>query len=155
MSTFNKIIIVGFLGRDPELTYTPAGTAICKFSIATTERRKKGEEMEEITTWFRCTCWGRQAETAEQYLSKGSKVYLEGKLHNQEFVDREGKTRSSLEVNVNELQFLSSKKESGGQDASTGEEKREAVKKALGGQAAAGKRPDKSLLSIEEDDIPF
>src|SRR5437868_1829823 len=97
--SFNKIIIVGYLGRDPELRYTPQGTAVCKFSVATTEKRKNAnnETAEETTTWFRVTTWGRQAELASEYLSKGRQVYIEGRLRLDEYVDREGQTRTSLE----------------------------------------------------------
>lgn len=151
MSSFNKIIIVGFLGRDPELKYTPSGTAVCKFSIATTEKRKKEGEENEVTTWFRCTAWGRQAEVAQEYLAKGSKVYVEGQLRQEEFIDREGGARASLEVTVRELQFLSSKKEGDSQQQETqGNNKREAIKKALGAQA-----PSKKPSVNDDDEIPF
>src|SRR5438034_11698708 len=79
--SFNKIIIVGNLGRDPELRYTPQGTAVCDFSVATNERRKdQSGEMKDETTWFKVTFWGRQAEVASQYLTKGRQVYIEGRL---------------------------------------------------------------------------
>src|SRR5215207_7210463 len=97
--SFNKITIVGYLGRDPELRYTPQGTAVCKMSVATTERRRatKGET-DEYTTWFRVTVWGRQAELANEYLGKGRQVYVEGRLRLEEFADREGNQRISPEV---------------------------------------------------------
>src|SRR5438046_5605887 len=79
--SFNKVILVGNLGRDPELRYTPQGTPVCSFTMATNERRKdKTGEMQDQTTWFRVTLWGRQAETASQYLTKGRPVYIEGRL---------------------------------------------------------------------------
>ena len=102
MSSFNKIIIVGYLGRDPELKYTPGGDAYCNFSVATTEKRRD----EEITTWFRVTCWGRLAEIAAEYLSKGKQCYCEGRLRLTEYTDREGQQRTSLEVTASEIQFL-------------------------------------------------
>ncbi len=90
--SFNRIILVGNLGRDPELRYTPQGTPVCSFSMATNERRKdKTGEMQDQTTWFRVTLWGRQAETASQYLSKGRPVYIEGRLRVEEWTDRDGK----------------------------------------------------------------
>jgi single-strand DNA-binding protein len=105
--SFNKITIVGYLGRDPELRYTPQGTALCKMSIATTERRKGASgEMEEHTTWFRVTAWGRQAELANEYLAKGRQVYVEGRLRLEEYTDREGQKRFSAEVSATEIQFL-------------------------------------------------
>src|SRR5215211_7457322 len=108
MASFNKIIIVGYLGRDPELRYTPQGTSVCDFSVATTERRKdKSGEFQETTTWFRVTFFGRQAEVASQYLTKGRQVYVEGQLSQRDWTDKDGATRTSLEVRGNEIQFLS------------------------------------------------
>jgi len=105
--SFNKIIIVGNLGRDPELRYTPQGTPVCGFSLATNEKRKgRGGEIEDITTWFKITLWGRQAEAASQYLAKGRPVYIEGRLRVEEYIDREGKQRYSLEVNATDMQFI-------------------------------------------------
>jgi single-strand DNA-binding protein len=105
--SFNKVILVGNLGRDPELRYTPQGTPVCNFSVATTERRKDREgEQQETTTWFKITMFGRQAENASQYLVKGSSVYLEGRLKLSEWTDKEGKTRTTLEVTGTEMQFL-------------------------------------------------
>src|SRR5215467_6927888 len=105
--SFNKITIVGYLGRDPELRYTPQGKALCKMSIATTERRKDVTgETEEHTTWFRVTAWGRQAELAAEYLAKGRQVYVEGRLRLEEYTDREGNPRTSAEVNASDIHFL-------------------------------------------------
>src|SRR5215510_11044390 len=110
--SFNKIIIVGNLGRDPELRYTPQGTAVCDFSVATNERRKdqSGEQKDE-TTWFRVTFFGRLAEVASQYLSKGRQVYLEGRLRAREWTDKDGKVRTSPEVVGSELQLLGARGE--------------------------------------------
>jgi single-strand DNA-binding protein len=108
--SFNKIIIVGNLGRDPELRYTPQGTPVCSFSMATSERRKdKSGEMQEQTTWFKVTLWHRQAETASQYLVKGKTVYIEGRLRVETFTDKDGKDRHSLEVTATDMQFIGSK----------------------------------------------
>ena len=106
--SFNKIIIVGNLGRDPELRYTPQGTAVCSFSMATNEKRRdKVGDFQDVTTWFRVTLWGKQAETASKYLTKGSPVYIEGRLRIEEWTDRDGQTRQSLEVNATDMQFIS------------------------------------------------
>lgn len=180
--SFNKITIVGYLGRDPELKHTPQGNAVCKFSVATTERRKNAQgEPEETTTWFRVTVWGRQAELANEYLSKGRQVYVEGRLRLEEYVDREGHTRISPEVTALDLQFLGQRNdvvETGNATASANTtiaqpkpvesqaEKKQAIAKALGATATKlntatpnrGKKvtpPAKELVSIEEDDIPF
>lgn len=111
--SFNKIVIVGHLGRDPELRYTPQGKALCKFSVATSDRKKNAVgELEDHTTWFRVTVWGRQAELANEYLSKGRQVYIEGRFRLEEYTDREGQARFSAEVNATELQFLGQRNES-------------------------------------------
>src|SRR5918911_2599633 len=105
--SFNKIIVIGNLGRDPELRYTPQGTAVCTFSVATNERRKGATgEAQDVTTWFRVTVWGRQAETVAQYLAKGRSVYVEGRLHVEEWTDREGKPRFTLELNATDVRFI-------------------------------------------------
>ena len=110
--SFNKIIIVGNLGRDPELRYTPQGTPVCSFTMATNERRKdRNGEMQDQTTWFRITLWGRQAETASQYLAKGRSVYIEGRLRVEEWNDRDGRQRYTLEVHATDMQFIGGKVE--------------------------------------------
>lgn len=99
MGSFNKITVVGYLGRDPEIRYLADGTAICNFSVATTEKRKDATgEPRETTTWFRVSVFGRQADACNQYLSKGSQVFVEGRLSQQEYTDRDGNNRASLEV---------------------------------------------------------
>src|SRR6186997_2929395 len=105
--SFNKIIIVGHLGRDPELRYTAQGTPVCSFSMATTERRKdRSGEAQDQTVWFKVTLWNRLAETASQYLQKGKQVYIEGRLRVEEYTDRDGKPRHSLEVFATDMQFI-------------------------------------------------
>lgn len=152
--SFNKIIIVGNLGRDPELRYTPQGNAVCNFSMATNERRRdKAGEQQDITTWFRITVWGKQAENVSKYLSKGRRVYVEGRLHVEEWSDRDGKQRYTLEVNASDVHFLDSgsdmegvpARQSGGQSAGGG------ARDAGGG----GGRDQSSAGDIEDDEIPF
>src|SRR6267378_7380178 len=107
LMSFNKVILVGNLGRDPELRYTPQGTPVCSFTMATNERRKdKAGEWQEQVTWFKVTLWGRQAETASQYLTKGRPVYIEGRLRVEEWTDRDGKPRHTLEVHATDMQFI-------------------------------------------------
>lgn len=106
--SFNKIIVIGNLGRDPELRYTPQGDAVCDFSIATNEKKRdKAGELQDITTWFRVTLWRKQAENASKYLTKGSPVYIEGRLRVEEWTDKDGKTRYNLEINATDMQFIS------------------------------------------------
>lgn len=116
MASFNKIIIVGHLGRDPVLRYTPQGTAVCDFSLATTERRagSGGGEGQESTTWFKVVVWDKKAEVANQYLTKGKQVFVEGRLRQAEYTDRDGVKRMSLEVTATDIQFLGSRGEEGG-----------------------------------------
>jgi single-strand DNA-binding protein len=164
--SFNKITIVGYLGRDPELRYTPQGSALCKMSIATTEKRKNVTgETEEHTTWFRVTAWGRQAELANEYLTKGRQVYVEGRLRLEEYTDREGQKRFSAEVSATEIQFIGHRTDTPGANAA------EAVAEANQTPAPAPKpqgnsnNPKKTskgrrgsqeeLVSIEDDEIPF
>jgi single-strand DNA-binding protein len=107
--SFNKVIIVGNLGRDPELRYTPQGTAVCNFSMATTEKRRdKSGEFQDVTTWFRVTLWEKRAETAAKYLQKGKAVYIEGRLKVDEWTDRDGKERYTLDVTATDMQFIGS-----------------------------------------------
>ena len=108
MSSFNKVAIVGYLGRDPELRYTADGAPVCNFSVATTERRRdKSGEPQELTTWFQVALFGRQAENVKEYLSKGSHVWLEGSLTVNQWTDRDGARRVNLEVRGSEIKFLS------------------------------------------------
>jgi len=107
--SFNKIILVGNLGRDPELRYTPQGLAVCDFSMATNERKKdKSGEWHDVPTWFRVTLWRNQAENASKYLKKGSPVYIEGRLSLEEWQDRDGNTRNTLAVQATEMHFIGS-----------------------------------------------
>lgn len=106
--SFNKIIVVGNLGRDPELRYTPQGTAVCNFSIATNEKKRDNAgDFQDVTTWFRVTLWDKKAEVASKYLTKGSPVYIEGRLKIDEWTDRDGKNRYTLDITATEMQFIS------------------------------------------------
>lgn len=116
MASFNKITIVGYLGKDPEIRYLPDSTAVCSFSVATTEKTKRGGESQEQTTWFRVAVWGKQGEACSQYLAKGSQVYIEGRLSQNDYTDRDGNRRSSLEVRANDVQFLDRQPRGDGQD---------------------------------------
>ncbi|HEX8185760.1 MAG TPA: single-stranded DNA-binding protein [Blastocatellia bacterium] len=156
MASFNKIMIVGYLGRDPELRYTPQGTPVCDFSVATTERRKdKSGDAQEVTTWFRVSLFGRQAEVASQYLSKGRQVYVEGQLSQRDWTDKEGATRTSLEVRGTDIQFLS--------PMSDNDQPQAPVAKATAATAGEAKKPQASkpqasrqkASRVEEDEIPF
>jgi single-strand DNA-binding protein len=143
--SFNKIILVGNLGRDPELRYTPQGTPVCSFSMATNERRRDRNtgENNDIVTWFRVTLWGRQAETASQYLQRGNPVYIEGRLRVEEYTDRDGNKRHSLEVNGTDMQFIA-----GGNGNGSGQ----ASASAKAAPQAPAEPPPAELT---DDDVPF
>jgi len=142
--SFNKIILVGNLGRDPELRYTPQGTPVCSFSLATNERRRdpKTGENNDVTTWFRVTLWRRQAEVASQYLTRGKPVYIEGRLRVEEYTDRDGKPRHSLEVTATDMQFIG-----GGR----GEDAGAPPAKAATAEGSTAPEP----TDLGDDDVPF
>jgi len=140
--SFNKIILVGNLGRDPELRYTPQGTPVCSFTMATNERRKdRAGETQDVTTWFKVTLWGRQAETASQYLTKGRPVYIEGRLRVEEWTDRDGRQRHTLEVQATDMQFIGGR----GEDAPASRTE----------AGATSGSTETNAADISDDDIPF
>jgi single-strand DNA-binding protein len=143
--SFNKIILVGNLGRDPELRYTPDGTPVCSFSLATNEKRRDRAtgENNDVTTWFRVTLWRRQAEVASQYLTRGKPVYIEGRLRVEEYTDRDGKTRHSLEVTATDMQFIGTAR---GGDEGGGPQTR---------AAAAPQHAGPEPTDLTDDDVPF
>lgn len=101
--SFNKITVVGNLGADPELRYTPQGVAVCTLSIATNETQKGKDS---IVTWFRVTLWRQQAELADKYLRKGSPIYIEGRLSVDTWTDKDQNTRFTLEVSATDMKFI-------------------------------------------------
>lgn len=109
MAGVNKVIIMGNLGRDPELSYTQSGMAVCKFSIATSKRKKDGTD---VTSWHRCTAFGRTAEIITQYVGKGSQLYVEGELSYGQY-EKDGIVRYTTDIFVNEFTFVGAAK--GGQ----------------------------------------
>jgi single-strand DNA-binding protein len=146
MASFNKITLVGYLGRDPELRYTPQGVAVCNINVATTERRKdtRTGEPQDVTTWFRVSLWRRQAEIANQYLSKGKQVYIEGRLRQEEYTDRDGVKRTSLVVDATDMQFLGPR----------GDEAGEGFSRPAQGQRPSG-APEDEFEPPHDNDIPF
>ncbi len=108
MRGVNKVILIGNLGRDPEIRYTTSGQAVANFTIATTEVRtnKDGEKL-EFTEWHRIVAWGRRAEICGEYLSKGKMVFIEGSLRTRSWDDKEGKKRWTTEVIVQNMEILS------------------------------------------------
>jgi single-strand DNA-binding protein len=114
----NKVILIGNLGADPEVKYTQDGTAWTSFNLATSERWKDKEgQMQEQTEWHRIVAWRRLAEVCKEYLHKGSKVYVEGKLQTRKWQDKEGQDRWTTEIVARDVQFLTPK---GGEGTSRG-----------------------------------
>jgi single-strand DNA-binding protein len=146
MASVNKVILIGNLGRDPELRYTQGGQAVANFTLATTERfaGRDGGERQERTEWHRVTAWGRTAELCAQYLSKGRSVYVEGRLQTREWEDKEGQKRRTTEVVALSVQFLGGRE--GGAGAGAG------AARHTGGAPPAD---DEGPPPPPADDIPF
>jgi len=107
MSGVNKVILIGNLGSDPQVRYTPQGTAVANFNIATTERfNNKSGEREERTEWHRIVAWGKLAEICQQYLKKGKQVYIEGRLQTRQWEDQQGQKRQTTEIVAQNMQML-------------------------------------------------
>jgi single-strand DNA-binding protein len=105
--TMNKMMVIGNLGRDPEMRYTPSGQAVTNFTVATNYKYTTADgESREETEWFRVSVWGRQAETCNQYLAKGRKVFVEGRLRSRTYETRDGETRFSNEITASDVRFL-------------------------------------------------
>ena len=133
--TMNKIIVIGNLGRDPEMRYTPSGQAVTSFSVATNYRYTTAEgEQRDETEWFNVSVFGRQAEAANQYLSKGQKVYVDGRLKSRTFEGREGQTRVALDIIAQQVRFID---------------------RPGGGDAIPGEAPPPGAEEISADDLPF
>jgi single-strand DNA-binding protein len=148
--SFNKIIVIGNLGRDPELRYTPQGDAVCDFSIAVNDRKRdKAGEYQDVTTWFKVTLWRKQAENASKYLTKGRSVYVEGRLQLEEWTDRDGKNRYTLVIQGSDIHFISDNRSDETSPDSTNENEfvgqKEPQIKAAGGSSS----------TPADDDIPF
>jgi len=146
MGSVNKVILVGNLGRDAELRYTPGGAAVAKFSLATTETwNDKSGQKQERTEWHNIDIWGKQAETLTEYLRKGKQVYVEGRLQTDEYTDKEGIKRKSTKIRGDRIVLLGGGGGGGGgyaRDESEGS-------RAPAGGAEAPAEP------LTDDDIPF
>jgi single-strand DNA-binding protein len=144
----NKVMIIGNLGKDPEMKYTPSGKAITTFSVAVgrTSRDPASGETREETEWFRIVAWDKLAETCNQYLHKGSKVYIEGRLQTRTWKDNNGQDRYMTEVIANEMMMLDSRQ--GGGQAPSGAPER-------GGQSSGGGQSFGGGMDDLDDEIPF
>lgn len=136
----NKIMLIGNLGRDPEMSYTPSGKAVTKFSLAVnrTSRDRETNERREETTWFNIVAWDQLAETCNQYLHKGSKVYIEGRMTSRKYTNKDGVEVTAWEVVAQDMKMLDTKAESQAMASRSG-----------GGSSASGGDLD------PENDLPF
>ncbi len=159
MASMQKLILIGHLGKDPETRYTPSGTAVCTFSLATSERwrDKSTQEQKERTTWHYCESWGRTAEICAQYLHKGAMVYIEGKIRNEEWETPQGEKKRMTKVRIDNVQFLQTNRSSEGQPAQQTAPQQYAntgqapVTTAQSAGATATEQPKEDF----DDDIPF
>ncbi len=144
----NKVMLIGNLGKDPEMKYTPSGMPVTTFSVAVSRswRTPEGENREE-TEWFRVVAWQKLAETCNEYLRKGMRVYIEGRLQTRKWTDQQGQERYTTEVVANEMVMLTSREESGG--GGGGARERGSAAPARGGGG------DYDELGVEDEDIPF
>jgi single-strand DNA-binding protein len=143
MAGINKVIIVGHLGKDPEVRYTPSGSAVANFSVATSEtwKDKTTGEKKERTEWHRIVAWDKLGEICGEYLSKGRQVYVEGKLQTRSYDDKDGIKRYTTEIIATDVQFL------GARDSGSS---RPNIGGAPPREMGAGKAPPAG-----DDDIPF
>jgi single-strand DNA-binding protein len=155
----NKIIVIGHLGRDPEMRYTPSGQSVTSFSVASSHRytTASGERREE-TEWFNVSAFGRLAELCNQYLTKGRQVYVEGRLRSRSYQGNDGQMRHVNEINLSDVQFLGGGGGRGGPDAAgAAPYDREASPAGgpAGGISGSGGGPSGEGPSDEIDDLPF
>jgi single-strand DNA-binding protein len=159
MASVNKVILIGNLGRDPEVRYLPSGDAVANFSMATTEKWKdKSGEMQEQTEWHRISFFGRQAEICGEYLKKGSSVYVEGRLQTRKWTDKEGHERTTTEIRGDRMQMLSGRGGGSGGSESMAREPREPATAGAGGGSGAKPQQGKKgggAFDQMDDDIPF
>lgn len=147
MASVNKVILLGNLGKDPEVRYAASGDAMCNITLATTDtwKDKTTGEKKEATEWHRVAFFGKLAEIAGQYLKKGSQVYVEGSLRTRKWTDKEGQERYTTEIRADEMKMLGSK--TGSSDAAPGA--------TPGPQPQRQAAPQARADDFGDDDIPF
>jgi len=156
----NKVILVGRLGRDPETRYTGGGQAVANFSIATDETYKdKNGERQKRTEWHKIVVWGKQAEIAQQYLKKGSLIFIEGRIQSREWQDKEGQKRTSFEIVASNFRMLGGRADSAAAGAGGGVSRgggdfddQSGPEENFGG---GGGHAPSSGPEISDEDIPF
>jgi len=156
MASVNKVILIGNLGKDPEVRYAPSGSAICNVTIATSRQWKdktSGDKQEE-TEWHRVVFYDRLAEIAGEYLKKGRPVYVEGRLKTRKWTDKEGVEKYTTEIVAAEMQLLGSREGMGGDDAAAGQRGAPASRPAAARPAASAPKSSTGFDNMD-DDIPF
>jgi len=152
----NKVILVGRLGRDPETRYTSGGQAVANFSVATDESYKdRNGERQKRTEWHKIVVWGKQAEIAQQYLKKGSLVFIEGRIQSREWQDKEGQKRTSFEIVANNFRMLGGRGDGMAAGAASGGGAPRAAEDAGHDAGPDDSFPGGSGPEINDEDIPF
>jgi single-strand DNA-binding protein len=153
----NKVLLIGNLGRDPEMKYTPQGTPMTTFSMAVSRRRQTPDgEWKDETEWFRIVAWQKLAEQCNEYLRKGSKVYIEGRLQTREWQGQDGQNRQIVEIVANEMLLLDGRQNGPGAPMGAGAglaEERQS--RSGGGGGNAGSNGFDDDMDSDVDDIPF
>lgn len=150
----NKVILVGRLGRDPEVRYTSAGQPVANFSMATDETYKdRAGERQKRTEWHKIVVWGKQAEIAQKYLKKGSLIFLEGRIQTREYTDRDQNKRTSFEIVCNNFRMLGGRGDGGAAGGGGGAPGEEAEAPAAVPQGATEEFGHAGEVS--DEDIPF
>lgn len=153
MGSVNKVILVGNLGRDAELRYTPGGAAVATINMATTEVwNDKSGQRQEKTEWHRVVLWGKSAETLAEYLTKGKQIYVEGRLQTRQWDDKDGNKRYTTEIRGDRIVLLSGGGGGGGRGGG-GMSRGGGAGEDFGGGHAPG--PDGPSEPLTDDDIPF
>jgi single-strand DNA-binding protein len=153
MGSVNKVILVGNLGRDAELRYTPGGAAVATLNLATTEVwNDKSGQRQEKTEWHRIVLWGKQAESLQEYLTKGKQIYVEGRLQTRQWDDKDGNKKYTTEIKADRITLLGG---GGGGARGGGMERGERVERGGGAPASHGGGDEPPIEPITDDDIPF
>ena len=157
MGSVNKVILVGNLGRDSELRYTPGGAAVATLNMATTEVwNDKGGQRQEKTEWHRIVLWGKTAESLNEYLTKGKQIYVEGRLQTRQWDDKDGNKRYTTEIRGDRIVLLGGGSGGGGgRGASSGGGERGGGSSSGGGGDYGGAPGPDSSAPLTDDDIPF
>ena len=146
MSSLNKVMLIGRLGKDPEIRYTPDGAPVANFSLATSDFwTDKGGTRQERTEWHNIVAWNKLAELAKRYLTKGRQVYVEGRLRTREWDDRDGNKRRTTEIVINQMVLLGSRGEGGS----------ETYAAPAAGRPVSDSEAPAADVEITDDDIPF